>query len=523
MLRRLGRWTLGLLLLGIAWRLTRYFLRFPVWGDECMIATNFLDQTYLGLTGKLRCHQVAPLLFLWGEFAVFLHLGSSELSLRLLPLLSGLGGLLLFCRLTYLVLSPLARTLAIGFLAVAIWPTSMCTLIKPYALDLLMGAALVVAAVEWLKQPQRTGWLLGLSALVPVAIFGSYPAVFVAGGVSLALLVPAWRGGGRARVYFALYNLSLLGAFLANYLVVGQAQMDRETGAVHTFMQSYWADGFPPTRPLAFFKWLVLIHTGRLMAYPIGGSNGLSAATFGLFLAGLWMLARGRQWALVTLCVCPFALGLVAAFAGGYPYGGCCRLSQHVAPIVCLLAGAGGAGLIQCLRSAEAQRRGAAIACGLLALAGAIGLLCDVVRPYRGECDLWTARLVRQIVARSGPDDQIVALNDEAMTDIVFRWELDQFRLKGGWLGWKAAVNRDRLDQASQVWVLNISAEAPGLSIVQECLAHNSRQWVLADQVPFAMIPTRKKDPLQRCEVYRWIPADHLGVAGSVKPVSVWP
>lgn len=120
--------------------------------------------------------------------------------MRLLPLLAGLGGLLLTWRLAHLILSPLGRALAVAFLAVAIWPVSMSTVIKPYSLDLLMSAALLVPAVEWLRRPERVRWLLVLAVVMPVAVFGSYPSVFVAGGVSLALLAQVWHNrAGRPR------------------------------------------------------------------------------------------------------------------------------------------------------------------------------------------------------------------------------------------------------------------------------------------------------------------------------------
>src|SRR5437763_2262955 len=91
-------WVLMLLTLGAAQRLVRYLLRFPVWGDEAFVCLNLMDRDYAGLTQRLRFDQVAPLLFLWGEEAAYWLLGGSELALRLLPLLAGLGSLLLFAR-----------------------------------------------------------------------------------------------------------------------------------------------------------------------------------------------------------------------------------------------------------------------------------------------------------------------------------------------------------------------------------------------------------------------------------------
>src|SRR5262249_26478244 len=61
------RWLLVLLALGVAQRLFRYLLRFPVWGDEAFLCLNLMDRDFPGLTRALRFDQVAPLLFLWSE------------------------------------------------------------------------------------------------------------------------------------------------------------------------------------------------------------------------------------------------------------------------------------------------------------------------------------------------------------------------------------------------------------------------------------------------------------------------
>src|SRR5207237_350733 len=83
--------------------------------------------------------------------------------------------------------------LGVGFLAVARWPVTMGAVVKPYSFDLFFALVLILPAVHWLRRPERTGWLALLAALVPIALMGSYPAVFVAGAVSVALLPTVWQ------------------------------------------------------------------------------------------------------------------------------------------------------------------------------------------------------------------------------------------------------------------------------------------------------------------------------------------
>lgn len=50
----------AVVLLGIGCRLLRYLLRFPLWGDECMLAENIIVRTPAGLWEPLDNGQVAP-------------------------------------------------------------------------------------------------------------------------------------------------------------------------------------------------------------------------------------------------------------------------------------------------------------------------------------------------------------------------------------------------------------------------------------------------------------------------------
>src|SRR5581483_9238561 len=112
--RAATRIALGLLLFGLLWRTVRYLLQFPVWGDEALVAINFVRLDYAQLTQRLENCQIAPLLFLWGERAALCLFGPSELSLRFLPYLAGVCSLALYWRLTGLLLNAHARLFAVG-------------------------------------------------------------------------------------------------------------------------------------------------------------------------------------------------------------------------------------------------------------------------------------------------------------------------------------------------------------------------------------------------------------------------
>src|SRR6516162_461317 len=64
--------------LGLAIRLTRYLVMYPIWHDEAFLAVNFLDRDYRDLLRPLEYSQVAPVCFLWIELTAVRIFGFSE-------------------------------------------------------------------------------------------------------------------------------------------------------------------------------------------------------------------------------------------------------------------------------------------------------------------------------------------------------------------------------------------------------------------------------------------------------------
>ena len=501
MLWRLG---LGLVGLGVLWRLVRYGLSFPIWADEAFVCLNFLDQDYASLTGPLKYGQVAPLLFLWAEQAAYQFLGRSELSLRLLPFLAGLASLALSWRLAWRTLPPLAAALAVGLLAVAYFPVGLSCTVKPYSLDLLMALALLVPAVECLYQPHRWVFLAVLTVICPLAIFSSFPAVFVAGAVSLALWPTVWRQPGWVgRGLYVAFNLGMLTAFLIHFGVVGLNQLDREDGSVNAFLQDFLSAGFPPSNPWEFGKWFVLTHTGLMCAYPVGDRNGGSVLTTLLILAGLVQLIR-RQGvsALVVLLLAPFVLNFIAACIHKYPYGGeCYRLSQHLAPATCMLAGLGLAWCVQQIHSVPTQRRVVLAISACLAVIPLVGIARDFSRPYKQIAPYQARGVLRYFFAQVQPNDTVVVLNAPMDLDAVSMWTLVPY---GDRIHWNGEVDPALLATTGQVWVLRFRTgqiPEPKIFPVNQPLPPCSEEPTPAPGEDGYILD--QKGPMS-CDIYRW-------------------
>lgn len=464
------------LAVGVLWRSVRYLLCFPIWGDEASLTLNFVGNDYYGLTQSLHHGQVAPLFFLWGELTVYRLLGSSELAMRLLPYLAGLGSLLLFTRLAWVTLTPLARTMAVGFLAVSIWPVSMGALVKPYAFDLFTSALLITLAVEWLRCPERLRWLVLLAGLTPVALLFSYPVVFVAGAISIALLHPIWRGGWKPRSIYLVFNLLMVGAFAGHYLLVSANHLNTPINGTTTEvgMDVYWKDAFPPRSVGPLIPWLLDAHTGQAFAHPLGASKGGSVLTTFLVLAGVWWFRRlgslrphTGATGLLLICLVPLGLNLIAAFLRKYPYCASGRLSQHFAPGIILLAGAGLSGLLHTwIHREEVRLRWATVWAAALALIGVVGAVRDVATPYRARHDVAIRQTCHEIHQVVGPDRTLVVGQPRGTVDSVVAWYLERHHPKIVWID--PAASTLSLDPDRHVllrWELTHTTHVPPFSV----------------------------------------------------------
>lgn len=400
---RVTRWMTIFLWLGIAARSLRYFLRFPLWEDECFLCVNFIDRSFAELLTPLTYHQVAPPLFLWAERASVLTFGYSEWSLRLVPFIASIAALLLFRHLAARLLAGPALLLAFGIFAVAYPGIRYAAEAKQYATDLLAALVLLTLAVEWYRS-RRVAWLWALAALAPLLLWLSYPAAFVVGGISLAIGVTVLRDL-KNRVHrqptthplpltnhltphliaWLAFNLTVIIGFSTLFFVIR-----RQSGAELGFMTEYWRTAFPPlSEPGRLPAWLLEVHTSELLAWPLGGASGASIFTAILAAIGLRQLLRQRDLFSSLLLLAPAGLNLIAAILHRYPYGGHVKFSMYLGPAVCLLAGWGAAtwNAKTAKTHPRIARAAAAVTIACLVLVAGSSMIRDTLRPYKTLSD----------------------------------------------------------------------------------------------------------------------------------------
>ncbi len=406
---------------GIGWRLLRFFLGMPIWGDEASVGLNLMDRGFGDLLKPLEYDQVAPAFFIAGEWGMQQMMGASEYSLRILPTVAGIAALVVFSFWARKVVPPLAALFATGIMAVAFYPVRHSVEVKPYAFDLLASCVLLWVATTWQQKPERTRWLWALGLVMVLAIFSSYPAVFVAGAIVVVLIPTVVRGkSGEMWAGYGIMVGMLLAAVAVSYLFLVVPQQR----ATATMMNSYWEKGFLPLSFLAAVKWLMVEHVGNLMAYPVGGKNGASALTLVFFLAGAWTMYQSKQRRMLGLLMLPFLLTLIASAMRKYPYGDSARITQHLAPMICLLSGLGVAGIIEMLSSTHRKWATLAVV-SCYGVIGAAGAVIDVMSPYKRLADQQT----REVVERAlGSDEQALVVQNMKKVPVNFQWYLRKER-----------------------------------------------------------------------------------------------
>ncbi len=397
---------MGLVVLGVVWRVARFAAGQPLWGDEAFLAVSVLLRDYAGLLRPLEYYQIAPAGFLWGELAMVRALGKSEWALRLIPFASGLASLGLFVRFAGKTLDRRSALLAVGIFAAAYYPVRHATEAKPYATDLLFSLMTTgLAWSTWLDRESLRRWL-ALAGVVVVGVWCSYPLVFVAAGVGAVLAVRVGANPSRRAILFYLaFGMASAASWLGSYFAVAREQA--RSAPFYTSLET-WQGAFPPfEEPWKLAYWLLDVHTGNMLAYPNGGNKFGSLATALLVAVGCLTLWRSRP-ALLAMLLSPLAANLLAASLHRYPYGTSARTTLFMAPAFCLLAGLG---LVTVIRRLKGPRRRRAYRLATISLAGmmVVATVVNVGWPYKNYEDTLNRQSVEVLARLARPGDRWIA------------------------------------------------------------------------------------------------------------------
>ncbi len=442
------RWVIVVVAASLIWRLVRYGLCFPMWGDEAFIAVNFITRSFGELGGALDHPQIVPVGFLWLQWLVSRMLGTGEMALRLLPVLAGMVAVLVFWRLAPKMIHRRQAMAAVIIFAASYYPVRHSVEVKSYSLDLLIALAMIWQAWAICQSPKSVVRWIVFFLCGTAAVWFSYPIVFIIGGSMFVMGYCLYHH----RVKASWYALWVAGgavmavSFFLMWKLVAVGQEVHHEG-IHELKG--WASAFPPMDSLTgFIGWFFRAHTGNMLAYPVGGNHGGSTATFVLIIFGMIALWRTRQRLVLALLLSPIPLMFIAAALKKYPYGDSARVEQHIAPAACLIAGAG---LVAFLNHGWKKRgvvSGMQIACVVMLCFIGYGMVKDILEPYKKESDEVARQLVQDWTARAESGDKWVVFGSLGGSEYV----PDLLPLGGSLARWRYDMLQYGPKDVSMMW-----------------------------------------------------------------------
>ena len=321
------------LVIGIVLRLREYFFDRSLWNDETELVLNILHHSPAGLMKPLDDYQVAPVGFLWLEKLAVHFLGNSELSLRLLPLLGGVASLFLFLALARRILRGTAVPIAVGLFAISTPLIYYASEVKPYATDVAVALAIYLVT-DALFTPQIQRGRAILAALIgSVALWLSFPALFLLAGIGLTALWSALRQHRRSSL---LWTCLVSAIWAGSFLLLFATCLHAVVGRNHALID-YWHSAYAPVPPhsASDLLWYEDAFLGAL-SYPCGlALTGIAAVAA---LIGANQL-RSREFTRLLVLLLPLAMALLASALHRYPFVG--RFILFAVPALLLLIAEG--------------------------------------------------------------------------------------------------------------------------------------------------------------------------------------
>jgi Dolichyl-phosphate-mannose-protein mannosyltransferase len=318
----------------------RFFLSFATLSvnrDEVGLALDLHGATFRELLKPILRDQAAPPGFLVLAKLCTDLVGTSERGLRLLSLLSSILALPLFYILMRRILSPAGAVVGLGLVAMSEVLIYQGTVFKQYSFDVLATLILLLAALPGSRQTSGHGPYVRFGIIGAIAVWFSFPSVFVIGGIGLTwIFSESRRGRAQTAVRWGAASGVCALSFGVAYLTIYRHY------AANEFLQHYWGDywgdsfaPFPP-RSIDDFKWYLTRFGGM---FELVGVTDVGLAGV-MLLFGAYCLWRSLdQRFYVSLLLAPIGVALIASMLRKYPFGE--RTMLYVVPHLVPLIAAG--------------------------------------------------------------------------------------------------------------------------------------------------------------------------------------
>jgi hypothetical protein len=352
---------------GALLRLREYAVDRSLWRDEAALVYNVLHRGYLGFNRPLDFEQGTPPGFFVAVKAVIQVFGTSELALRAVPLLCGVGALVVALVLVRRHLDAPTGLVALGLMAASPSLIYFSGEVKQYSTDALVGLLILLAASTTWRRRYDLRSCVVLAAVGVVGVLFSYAATFVLVGAGLVLAWPVLRDRDWARTRrIVAVGVAWLFGWLTIYALF-ERHLDSDT-----YLRTFWADAFlpiPPTNHTGLQRWGSALSTLFGM---LTGNNALVWLLAPIAIVGIVHLWRANRGVLGVLVI-PWLAVVAASSRQLYPATE--RLVLFVIPLLAVLVAAGAVVLAEAVTSrAPSPMLGHAVLAVVVVVCAAVAL-----------------------------------------------------------------------------------------------------------------------------------------------------
>lgn len=318
------------IVVGFALRLRQYLFNRSLWCDETLLVMNILHLSPAQLFKPLQNYQVAPVGFLWLEKLSVHYLGTSEMALRLVPLLGGVGSLFLFLAVARRFLHGLAVPLAVVLFAICDPLVYYASEVKQYSGDVAVVLVLYLVMESLFDTNLKRSRAIFSAVVGGVAIWFSFPAAFALAGIGLAAFLVALQKHSRSSMaLLSVPAVFWVGSFLLFYVVSLR-------GSANPGLIVYWGDAFAPIpKSVSDLFWY---ERSFFNAFSFPGGLALTGIAAVAAVLGANEFRKHDQGKFLSLLL-PVAVALLASSLHRYPFQG--RLILFLVPSLLLLVAQG--------------------------------------------------------------------------------------------------------------------------------------------------------------------------------------
>jgi len=323
---------LVLILIGLIFRMRIFLTGRSLWLDEAMLALNIIQRSFGGLLQQpMEYGQSAPIGYVFSVKVFTLLLGDSEYALRFYSLLAGCFALLLAVFFFKSYLDRVGVLVAVALFAGGPHLIYYTAETKQYAGDVIVSLMFLMIFFSLLDKQATLKSFLILGGVGAILLWFSHPAVFVAAGVGLTLLLNYWLNKDSEKLTWtilcgAIWGISLVILYFVNLRHLAASEL----------LLDYWQEGFMPFPPWQNINWFAQLWQAWLHD-PLG-IEANPVVVFFIFITGIIFLFR-RDWRLGTAIFLSLIFALLASGLDKYSLVG--RLLLYTTPIFIIAMGAG--------------------------------------------------------------------------------------------------------------------------------------------------------------------------------------